>query len=368
MAKDLTKFRIKDTEQWLPKNRLVLSCLQQFFKDVIVKDYHPNENWPNEIQGSAGIIVALEEVTNERYYFMDDVLEAADGRKYVVSNQWGASNFNGFIEKARTMGYPIESNQDNADAQQIEAVTGDEKQKTQQLKIEISGLIQQVLQGTCEDSNDTAYLEENPYDGIYTNFYKFDSDNVIKISLDDTVIFENEIKILDLKACLNTELVIEWEDSKLEALYHQISSSSKFKTTNEYDESCLYIHPDSELFLLEGSADRSNKSIDEIDIEQRYALIDYGWYHLKSYPIEVSNFQLNHLIFLKDNNLIDFTGSDDSDEIYYAFTHLYHVNGQQIEFEINDNRSKSLDVIQAWVQDVWYKMYQKCIISQKVKY
>ena len=111
MAKDLTKFRIKGTEQWLPKNRLVLSCLQQFFKDVIVKDYHPNENWPNEIQGSAGIIVALEEVSNERYYFMDDILVADDGRKYVVSNQWGAGNFNGFIEKARTMGYPIENNQ-----------------------------------------------------------------------------------------------------------------------------------------------------------------------------------------------------------------------------------------------------------------
>jgi uncharacterized tellurite resistance protein B-like protein len=109
MAKDLTKFRIKGTEQWLPKNRLVLSCLQQFFKDVIVKDYHPNENWPNEIQGSAGIIVALEEVSNERYYFMDDILVADDGRKYVVSNQWGAGNFNGFIEKARTMGYPIEA-------------------------------------------------------------------------------------------------------------------------------------------------------------------------------------------------------------------------------------------------------------------
>ncbi|MEN9969391.1 MAG: hypothetical protein RIR94_1589, partial [Bacteroidota bacterium] len=63
MAKDLTKFRIKRTEKWLPKNRLVLSCLQQFFKDVIVKDYHPNENWPAEIQGGAGVIVALEDVS-----------------------------------------------------------------------------------------------------------------------------------------------------------------------------------------------------------------------------------------------------------------------------------------------------------------
>jgi hypothetical protein len=114
----------------------------------------------------------------------------------------------------------------------------------------------------------------------------------------------------------------------------------------------LYIHPDSNLFLIEGTADTSKQSIDEIDIDQRYALIDYGWYHLKSYPIEVSDFQMNQLVFIKDSNVIDFTGSDDSDEIYYAFTNLFYCDGKQIEFEIADNRSKSLDVIQGWVQDV----------------
>jgi hypothetical protein len=353
MAKDLTKFRIQGTEQWLPKNRLVLSCLQQFFKDVNVDDYpYLKQTWPDDIQGSAGIIVALEEVTNERYYFMDDLLEAPDGRKYVVSNQWGSSNFNGFIELARGMGYPIENNQNAANESHLSTAPPKESPKTQKLQVEISGLIQQILQGTCDDSNDSDYLEENPYDGIYTNFYKFDSDNLIKISLDDTVIFEKEIKVLDLKGCWNTALVIDWEDSKLEALYQQISSNSKFKTKNEHDESCLYIHPDSNIFLIEGTADTSNKSIDKIAIDQRYALIDYGAYHLKSYPIEVSEFQMNQLIFIKDSNVIDFTGSDDSDEIYYAFTNLFYCDGKQIEFEIEDNNSKSLDVIQGWVQDV----------------
>ena len=61
MAKDLTKFKIKGTDTWLPKNRLVLSCIQQFFKDVIVGDYnYLKRTWPDEIQGGAGIIVALE--------------------------------------------------------------------------------------------------------------------------------------------------------------------------------------------------------------------------------------------------------------------------------------------------------------------
>jgi hypothetical protein len=114
----------------------------------------------------------------------------------------------------------------------------------------------------------------------------------------------------------------------------------------------LYIQPKSHIFLIEGTADTSKQSIDEIDIDQRYALIDYGWFHLKSYPIEVSDFQINQLVFIKDSNVIDFTGSDDSDEIYYAFSTLFYCDGKQIEFEIEANRSKSLDVIQGWVQDV----------------
>ncbi|MEN9969087.1 MAG: hypothetical protein RIR94_1281, partial [Bacteroidota bacterium] len=329
-----------------------LSCLQQFFKDVIVKDYHPNENWPAEIQGGAGVIVALEDVSNERYYFMEDVLVAEDGKKYVVCNQWGSSNFEAFIERAVAMGYPIENNQGEASESHQETVPPTASPKTQKLQIEISGLIQQILQGTCEDSNDTDYLEENPYDGIHTNFYKFDSDNLIKISLDDSVIFEKEIKSLDLIACRNTDQVSSWDDDKLEALYQQISSNSKFQTKNEHDESCLYIQPKSHIFLIEDTADNSKQSVDEIAIDQRYALIDYGWYHLKSYPIEVSDFQMNHLVFIKDSNVIDFTGSDDSDEIYYAFTNLFYCDGKQIEFEIIENQSKSLDVIQGWVQDV----------------
>jgi len=68
------------------------------------------QTWPAAIQGGAGIIKPLEEVQTERYYFMDDVLTAPDGCKYVVCNQWGASNFENFIKLAASLGYPVESN------------------------------------------------------------------------------------------------------------------------------------------------------------------------------------------------------------------------------------------------------------------
>lgn len=111
MAKDLTKYRIEGTEKWLAKNRLVLECVRQFFKDVEVKDNaYLQETWPTAVQGGAGIIKPLEEVQTERYYFMDDVLTAPDGRKYVVCNQWGTGNFEKFLELAKSLGYPVESN------------------------------------------------------------------------------------------------------------------------------------------------------------------------------------------------------------------------------------------------------------------
>ena len=354
MAKDLTKFKIRGTELWLPKNRLVLSCLQQFFKDVIVGDYdYLKRTWPDEIQGGAGIIAALEEVTNERYYFMDDILQAPDGRKYVVCNQWGKNNFGGFIELAKKMGYPIVNNLTRETSSEVIENTSIEV-KTQKLQIEITGLMQQILQGRCEDHNDIEYLEENPYDNIQTHFYKFDSDNTIKVILDDTVILAQEIKLLDLKGCVNSDLFIslEWSDAANGIIFNQLLADNKFKTTNENDVSCLYIHPDSEIFLLEGSADTTKNSIEDTNFEERYSLIDYGWFHLTSYPIEVSNFSINQLVFTRDNDIIDFTGSEDSDEMYYAFSNLYYINGVQIEFEITQNRSRSLEVVQGWVQDV----------------
>lgn len=335
MAKDLTKYKIKGTDKWLPKNRLVLSCLQQFFKDVIVKDYHPNENWPSEIQGGAGVIMALEDVSNERYYFMEDVLIAEDGKKYVVCNQWGSSNFEAFIERAVAMGYPIEASQ-----------------KTQKLQIEISGLIQQILQGTCENSADTDYLEENPYDGIHVNFFKIDSDNLIKIFLDDQLVFESQIDKFGINQRINTAEIGTWGNPLMEASYNQILTNDRFQTTNEHDESCLSVTTETGLFVLSANADNSKFAADFPDLEERYALIDYGYYHLKTYPTEVSNFQISDLVFIVDSNLIDFTGSEDSQEVYYAFTHIKHKEGKILEFEIIENQSKSLDVIQGWIQDV----------------
>ncbi|MFN4879061.1 MAG: hypothetical protein ACK5H3_03370 [Flavobacteriia bacterium] len=122
MAKDLTKYRIKGTEKWLSKNRLVLDCVKQFFKDVYVGDNaYLQKTWPADIQGGAGIIKPLSEVQNERYYFMDDVLTSPDGIQYVVCNQWGSGNFDKFLKLANDLGYPVESNsstsQDSSEVQ-----------------------------------------------------------------------------------------------------------------------------------------------------------------------------------------------------------------------------------------------------------
>jgi hypothetical protein len=349
MAKDLSKFRIEGTETFLAKNRLVLSCLKQFFLDVKVNDYNDIiVGWPDEVQGNLGIIKNIEEITNERYYFMDDALTAADGNKFVVCNQWGAENFDRFVQLATKMGYPIENNQSKEN--NIDNETKNVQKN--RLCIEITGLSLQILQGTCEDNEDTDFLEENPYDGIHVNFFKFDSDNTLKVILDDKVIYEKEISHLNLNDVINSEDVSWGNNNELEDIYNNLLNDEKFLAKNEHGEFNISLQPDQNIFIYEGNADRSKFAANYPEINQRYALIDYGWYHLKSYPIEVTNFKLSDLIFLKDSNLLDFCGSEDTEEVYYAFSHIFHKSGSLIDFEIIENRSKSLDVIQAWIQDV----------------
>jgi len=349
MARDSAKYRIHGTEQYLPKGKLVLSCLKQFFSDVIVNSYDDVlAGWPHDIQGTLGVARKLDEVDNERYFFMEEVLKDEKGGQYVVCNQWGASNFDRFLERATQMGYPIEKEGDSAAKDQL---TETQAGQTQKLSIEILGLCSQILQGTCEDNEDAA-LEENPYDGIHVNFFKIDSDQEMRILLDDQLIFQGAIQQLGLDQQVNIDEVSFSKNHQISTNLDLIRDHEKIAIRNEHGESCLYLQPDHGLFVLRGSADQSSFQDSELPEEERYALVDYGWYHLQTTAITVSDFSIHDLIFMQDDAVVDFLNAENTEECYYAFSHLLHKNGQRLEFEILENKSKALDIVPAWIQDV----------------
>lgn len=349
MAKDLTKFKIKGTDTWLPKNRLVLSCIQQFFKDVIVGDYnYLKSTWPDEIQGSAGIIVALEEVTNERYYFMDNALEAPDGKKYVVCNQWGASNFEKFIELAKTMGYPIVNNQTENNAEVTNLKTNTETTKEQTLKISVLGTMSQLFQNKKEEDESIEDIE-NHYDNILSWFFKIDGDNLMIVELDGEKIFENSISELGIHSD-DLDTIWDANDDLKKSMEPKLAAITSKKHFADIDtDEILISSKNHTLVINEGGLDYGLDIEQAPEFENRYTYEEYGKYHIETLPVKVSNFKMSDLFFQKDTNIEDLLGAGGEP---YIFSKIHHYELGELEFEINANNVKSSNLYEGWAYDV----------------
>jgi hypothetical protein len=349
MAKDVTKFKIKGTDTWLPKNRLVLSCLQQFFKDVIVGDYnYLKRTWPDEIQGGAGIIVALEEVTNERYYFMDNVLEAPDGKKYVVCNQWGASNFEKFIERAAAMGYPIVSNQTESNTKDANLKTNAETTKEQILKISVFGTMSQLFQNKKEEDESIEDIE-NHYDNILSWFFKIDADNLMIVELDGEKIFENSISELGISSD-DLDTIWDADDELKKTMAPKLAAiTSKNHFTDIDTDEILISSKNHTLVVNEGGLDFGLDVEQAPDFENRYTYEEYGKFHIETLPVKVSNFKMTDLFYQKDTNLEDLLGAGGEP---YIFSKIHHFELGELEFQINANNVKSTDLYEGWAYDV----------------
>jgi hypothetical protein len=349
MAKDVTKFKIKGTDTWLPKNRLVLSCIQQFFKDVIVGDYNYLKNtWPDEIQGGAGIIVALEEVSNERYYFMDNILVAPDGKKYVVCNQWGASNFEKFVELAKAMRYPIVSNQTESNTENANLKSNTETTKEQTLKISVFGTMSQLFQNKKEEDESIEDIE-NHYDNILSWFFKIDADNLMIVELDGEKIFENSISELGIHSD-DLDTIWDADDDLKKKMAPKLAAITSKKHFADIDtDEILISSKNHTLVVNEGGLDYGLDIEQAPGFENRYTYEEYGKYHIETLPVKVSNFKMSDLFFQKDTNIEDLLGAGGEP---YIFSKIHHYELGELEFEINANNVKSSNLYEGWAYDV----------------
>jgi antitoxin component YwqK of YwqJK toxin-antitoxin module len=114
MARDYTKYSVEGLGDNLNKRQLVYS---------IVKDYIEKHNptletllsiFPDEIQGSKGVIRKESEVDDTKRFNMKQPLKIQNGINIVVSNQWG-ENIPGFIEVAEKLDYNISFKENYSD-------------------------------------------------------------------------------------------------------------------------------------------------------------------------------------------------------------------------------------------------------------
>lgn len=109
MARDYTKYDVEGLGENLNKRQLVFSIV----KDWINKNNPSLEillaTFPDEIQGTKGVIRKESEVDDAKRFNMKEPLKIKNGMHVVISNQWG-DNIPRFIEVAEKLGYEITSN------------------------------------------------------------------------------------------------------------------------------------------------------------------------------------------------------------------------------------------------------------------
>jgi len=112
----------KDTTQYIfngktyGKGRLVLAVVEEYIKNhnnITLEELH--KLFPKEIQGSFFVVDSLENAkkiveesrNHRKRHFINDPIKLSNGEKIVVTTEWGKSNIDKFIDKARKLGYAI---------------------------------------------------------------------------------------------------------------------------------------------------------------------------------------------------------------------------------------------------------------------
>lgn len=110
MARDYTKYTVKDLGENLNKRQLVFGIV----KDYIEKNKPSYDDltsvFKDEIQGSKGFIRKSADIKDTKRFNIKVPLKIKFGVEVFVSNQWGNENILNFIKLAESLGYNIEKN------------------------------------------------------------------------------------------------------------------------------------------------------------------------------------------------------------------------------------------------------------------
>lgn len=135
MARDLTKYRIIGTTDFVGKGKLALKAVESYIStNGVVSLERLQEIFPDEVQGRVFIREVLDVVKNgDSTRFHKDVIDCSSGSA-LVSNQWGASNIENLIELCQKLGIGVENDKGEILAKQKTVEAPAEEKKTEPAK------------------------------------------------------------------------------------------------------------------------------------------------------------------------------------------------------------------------------------------
>lgn len=106
MARDYTKYNVEGLGENLNKRKLVFTIVKNYIEKNNPSFEELQNAFPDEVQGSNGVIKRESEVTDPKRFNMREPLKIQNGAHVVVSNQWG-ENIEDFIKAAIKLGFEI---------------------------------------------------------------------------------------------------------------------------------------------------------------------------------------------------------------------------------------------------------------------
>jgi len=337
MARDYTKYSVKNIGENLNKRQLVFEIV----KDYVNKNKPSFEElikiFPDEIQGSKGVIKKESEVKDAKRYNMREPLAIKNGALVVVSNQWG-NNITDFIKCATDNNYNIEvvSQSDNKEEPKTAENDGPNfdsnfpnsfmKQIFDNRKDEeFLALIDDFLERKLSVGH-KYYGAAKLFESISNRYYENENDEFVDCYGYDNEDYDSAYKIVEdeweLKEILNETHLIdkvleleELEVTDITSIDFKLYYSGYFKFVVE----CLAYCEDAELlaeFLFAQSLGNSMK-IDEVGfnygedwlIEFIDILLEYY------YGIDVNDYQND---YISDGSFFGVSGESGMDYIQIA--------------------------------------------------
>jgi len=183
MARDYTKYTVKDLGENLNKRQLVFEIVKDYVEENKPSFDKLSSVFKDEIQGSKGFIRKAAKVEDPKRFNTKMPLKIKFGVEVVVSNQWGSKNMDAFLSLAKKLKYKVSMEQseivekDNS----IEKVDTEKSKMTKPSSQDLSVNIElrkgnQELICTIKDFNVNRENSEikNMYDALLDNFYSDD--------------------------------------------------------------------------------------------------------------------------------------------------------------------------------------------------
>ena len=208
----------------------------------------------------------------------------------------------------------------------------------------------------CEkDENSQIDDIENHYENSVSNFFKIDSDNIITCEINNEEIFKGTVSELMIGAeekISTCDIETEFKEALAEFYFKKINTLHEYQDIDYKDIfSDVEISEKTGLIIINKNPIESQK-MEEIapDFENRYTMVEYGKFHLRTFPLKLTSLKLNDFFFVKYNCLEDMMGAS-AEGVHYSFSRIIHCEKDELEIEIMANNVKSTDFYSGWTSD-----------------